>query len=163
MNEPQCAQDDIRNTANISIARADISCADGEEAVDATEGDEKEIRLVDIEAQSDKNDLGELHLCQRTAYLRAQAGEEYRGDGAATYGHANEKEAEQPNLRVEQRLSKLIPLEVVVLDSHLIAPQSFHRMDPLILGQENRISRGVKEQPEHQSRPHEGDDSQSNE
>ncbi len=163
MNEPNCAQDDIRNTANISIARADISCGDAEEAVDATEGDEKEIRLVNIEAQADKNDLGELHLYQRTSHVRAQAGEAYRGDGAATDGDANEKEAEQPNARIQQRLSKLIPLEVVVLDNHLIAPQSFHRMDLLIFGQENRISRGVREQPEYQSRPHDGDDGQSNE
>jgi hypothetical protein len=64
MNEPQCAQGHIRNTANIVIARADISCTDAEEAVDAAESDEKEIRPVNIEAQSDKNDLRELHLYQ---------------------------------------------------------------------------------------------------
>lgn len=87
----------------------------------------------------------------------------YRGDGATTDGDTDEEETEQPNPRVEQCLSKLIPLEGVVLDHHLIAAQTFDRVDLLVLGQEFRVSRRVGEDPEHHNRPHEGDDGQSDE
>lgn len=95
--------------------------------------------------------------------LGSEQEEQYRGNGAATDGHTYQKEAYQQNPRVEQCLSKLIPLELVVLDDHLIAPQTFHCMDPLVFRQEFRSRRCVREDPEHYNCPCKGDDGQSHE
>lgn len=137
MNEPHAAQDGTCNAADVVVARAEIRCGDAKKPVDAADGYEEEIRLVDIEAEPDEDNLRELSsLSAKMSYFPVSLskwwGLAYRGDGTTTDGNADEEEAEQPNPRVEQCLSKLIPLEGVVLDHHLIAAQTFDRVDLLV-------------------------------
>ncbi|KAK5054528.1 hypothetical protein LTR84_001419 [Exophiala bonariae] len=60
MHEPHCAYGSTRNATNVLITRAEISCSDSEETVDATESDGEEIRLEDIEAKTHENNVSEL-------------------------------------------------------------------------------------------------------
>lgn len=69
LNEPHGAQDGTCNAADVVIARADIRGSNAEEAVDATEGYEEEIRLVDIEAEPDEDDLRELSCVSATHFI----------------------------------------------------------------------------------------------